>query len=197
MTRWRKYLLVSAFALLLVLAGCGNDTIEPNMDVKLQDFEHTNQNNEQVSLNDLKGKVWIADLIFTNCTTVCPPMTKNLADLQKMIEEEGIDDYHIVSFSVDPEVDTPEKLKEYISYYEVNEKKWDLLTGYSPEYIREFAEKNFQTLAIPDPNSNQVMHGTSFYLVNKEGTVVKSYNGSEDVPFEEIVQDMKVLAEQE
>ncbi|WP_404315644.1 SCO family protein [Bacillus lumedeiriae] len=183
--------------MLLLAAGCGNKTIESNMDVKMQDFEHTNQNNEKVNLSDLKGTVWLADLIFTNCTTVCQPMTKNMADIQKMLEKEGVDDYRIVSFSVDPEVDTPEKLKEYLSYFEANESKWDLLTGYEQEYIREFAEKNFQTLAIPDPNSDQVMHGTSFYLVNKEGTVVKNYDGAADVPFEEIVQDVKTLVEQE
>ncbi|KAB7708196.1 redoxin domain-containing protein [Bacillus aerolatus] len=192
----RFYLLIASISILLLIAGCSNSAFEGNMDVKMQDFEHTNQNNEKVSLEDLKGKVWIADLIFTNCTTVCQPMTKNMTDLQKMLEEEGIEDYRMVSFSVDPEVDTPEKLKEYISYYDADEKKWDLLTGYEPEYIREFAEKNFQTLAVPDPNSNQVMHGTSFYLVNKEGTVVKNYSGAEDVPFEEIVQDVKTLVEE-
>ncbi|HEY9578148.1 MAG TPA: SCO family protein, partial [Pseudobacillus sp.] len=177
-----SFFMVAALSFVLLIAGCGKDDFESNMDVKMQDFEHTNQNNEKVSLDDLKGEVWLADLIFTSCTTVCQPMTKNMADLQKMLEKEGVEDYRIVSFSVDPKVDTPEKLKEYISHFEADEKKWDLLTGYEPEYIREFAEKNLQTLAVPDPNSNQVMHGTSFYLVNKEGTVVKNYSGAEEVP---------------
>ncbi|KMY53731.1 cysteine ABC transporter ATP-binding protein [Bacillus sp. FJAT-27231] len=197
MKHLRSFFIVAALSVVLLIAGCGKKEFESNMDVKMQNFEHTNQNNKKVGLNDLKGKVWLADLIFTSCTTVCQPMTKNMADLQKMLEKEGVEDYHIVSFSVDPEVDTPEKLKDYISHFEVDEKKWDLLTGYDPEYIREFAEKNLQTLAVPDPNSNQVMHGTSFYLVNKEGTVVKNYSGAEEVPFEEIVQDVKTLVEQD
>ncbi|OCA83732.1 SCO family protein [Pseudobacillus wudalianchiensis] len=197
MKHLRSFFIVAALSIVLLIAGCGKKEFESNMDVKMQNFEHTNQNNEKVGLNDLKGKVWLADLIFTSCTTVCQPMTKNMADLQKMLEKEGVEDYHIVSFSVDPEVDTPEKLKDYISHFEADEKKWDLLTGYDPEYIREFAEKNLQTLAVPDPNSNQVMHGTSFYLVNKEGTVVKNYSGAEEVPFEEIVQDVKTLVEQD
>lgn len=185
----------SLFAVLIVVlaAGCSNSDFQGNMDVELQDFSHVNQDNKKVELADLKGEVWIADLIFTNCTTVCPPMTRNMAELQEKLADEGLDDVRFVSFSVDPENDTPEVLKEYISNYNVNEKNWDLLTGYEAEYIREFAEKNFQTLAVPDPNSDQVMHGTSFYLVNKEGTVVKSYTGNEDVPFEEIVLDTKQL----
>ncbi|GLY12174.1 SCO family protein [Pseudobacillus badius] len=192
----RSFLAAAALSAVLLIAGCGKSDFESNMDVKIQDFEHVNQNNEKVSLDDLKGKVWLADLIFTSCTTVCQPMTKNMADLQKMLKKEGVEDYRIVSFSVDPEVDTPEKLKEYISNFEVDEKKWDLLTGYEQDYIREFAEKNLQTLAIPDPNSNQVTHGTSFYLINKEGKAVKNYSGAEDVPFEEIVQDVKTLVEE-
>ncbi|MEK4030064.1 MULTISPECIES: SCO family protein [Bacillaceae] len=192
----RSFLVIAALSVILLVAGCGKSNFESNMDVEMQDFEHTNQNNKKVSLEDLKGKVWLADLIFTSCTTVCQPMTKNMADLQKMLKKEGVEDYRIVSFSVDPEVDTPDKLKEYISHFEVDEKKWDLLTGYDPEYIRDFAEKNLQTLAVPDPNSNQVTHGTSFYLVNKEGKVVKNYSGAEEVPFEEIVQDVKTLVDE-
>ncbi|MGM7637362.1 SCO family protein [Bacillus sp. Hm123] len=178
---------------LILITGCSNSDFQGNMNVELQDFTHINQDNKEVSLKDLKGTVWIADFIFTNCTTVCQPMTKNMSDLQKMLQEEGIEDYRIVSFSVDPKNDTPEKMKEYISYFNVDESKWDLLTGYDDEYIKKFAEKNFQTLAIPEPDSDQILHGTSFYLINKEGTVVKSYSGNEDVPFDEMVLDMKQL----
>ncbi len=181
---------------LVLITGCSNSDFQGNMDVKMQDFTHVNQDNKEVSLKDLKGTVWIADLIFTNCTTVCPPMTKNMSELQKMLNDKGIEDYRIVSFSVDPENDTPAKLKQYISYYNADESNWDLLTGYDADYVKEFAEKNFQTLAIPEPNSNQIMHGTSFYLINKDGTIVKSYNGNEDVPFDEIVLDVKQLTEE-
>ncbi|PAQ15095.1 cytochrome c oxidase assembly protein [Bacillaceae bacterium SAOS 7] len=178
---------------LVLITGCSNSDFQGNMDVKMQDFTHVNQDNKEVGLKDLKGTVWISNLIFTNCTTVCPPMTKNMSELQKMLNEKGIKDYRIVSFSVDPKNDTPAKLKQYISYYDADESNWDLLTGYDADYIKKFAEKNFQTLAIPEPNSDQIMHGTSFYLINKEGTVVKSYSGNKDVPFDEIVLDMEQL----
>ncbi|RBP05549.1 SCO family protein [Rossellomorea aquimaris] len=177
--------------MVLFLAGCSE--FEADSDWKVRDFTYTNQNNQEVGLDDLKGEIWIADFIFTSCETVCPPMTFNLTKIQKQLKDEGIDDINFVSFSVDPEVDTPDKLKEYISEYEADTKQWDLLTGYQQEEIISLAEESFKVLVRDDPSSDQVIHGTSFYLVNKEGKVVKNYSGLQDVPYEEIVSDVKLL----
>ncbi|MEJ9211253.1 SCO family protein, partial [Bacillus smithii] len=57
------------------MTGCSNNDFKGNMNEKVQNFSYVNQNNQKVNLKDLKGKVWIADFIFTNCKTVCPPMT--------------------------------------------------------------------------------------------------------------------------
>ncbi|OLN22150.1 cytochrome c oxidase assembly protein [Domibacillus antri] len=180
----------------LIIAGCSSSKVKGNMDVEVSTFSHVNQEGKQVSLKDLKGTVWLASFIFTNCKTVCPPMTKNMSDLQKQLNEEGVEDYRIISFSVDPKNDTPEKLKEYISKYEADDTNWDLLTGYDDEYISDFAKGSFQTLVMPEPESDQIMHGTSFYLINKEGRVIKSYSGNIDVPFDEIVSDVKQLSKE-
>lgn len=188
----KKYYWISILvSAMLVLSGCAE--FEAETDWKVRDFSYTNQNNEEVELKDLKGEIWIADFIFTSCETVCPPMTYNLTKIQKQLKEEGINDVRFVSFSVDPEVDTPEKLKEYISSYEADTKKWDLLTGYDQKEISSLAEESFKALVRDDPSSDQVIHGTSFYLVNKEGKVVKNYSGVQDVPYEEIVSDIKLL----
>jgi len=188
----KKYYWISILiSAMLVLSGCAE--FEAETDWQVRDFSYTNQNNEEVGLKDLKGDIWIADFIFTSCETVCPPMTYNLTKIQKQLEEEGINDVQFVSFSVDPEVDTPEKLKEYISNYEADTKKWDLLTGYDQKEISSLAEESFKVLVRDDPSSDQVIHGTSFYLVNKEGKVVKNYSGVQDVPYEEIVSDIKLL----
>ncbi|WP_046174898.1 SCO family protein [Domibacillus indicus] len=187
--------LTIAVAALFLLSACSSD-FEGNMDVKVQDFTNTNQNGEKVGLADLKGKVWLADFIFTNCTTVCPPMTRNMSEVQDLLNEEGVENYEIVSFSIDPSRDTPEALKQYISHYEADETNWQLLTGYTEEYIRTFAEESFQAVAVAEPNTDQFVHGTYFYLINQEGTVVKSYSGNGDVPYDEIVQDVKQLSKQ-
>lgn len=192
-----KKLFFVLFISLIVLVGCGsNGNFEAQTNWEVSDFEYENQHGEKVSLEDLKGTVWLSTFIFTNCETVCPPMTFNMSDIQAMLSEKGIEDYKIVAFSVDPEVDTPDKLQEYIGNYDVvDESKWELLTGYSQEHISGFAADSFKTLVRDDPNTNQVIHGTSFYLVDQNGVVVKNYSGNTDVPKEEIVIDVETLIE--
>lgn len=192
-----KKLLVILGISLLVLVGCGSSgNFEAQTNWEIADFEYDNQRGEKVSLEDLKGTVWLATFIFTNCETVCPPMTFNMSDIQSMLMEKGIEDYKIVEFSVDPEVDTPDVLQEYINNYDVaDESKWELLTGYTQDHIAGFAADSFKTLVKDDPNNNQVIHGTSFYLVDQNGIVVKNYSGNIDVPKEEIVIDVETLIE--
>ncbi|HEY4566105.1 MAG TPA: SCO family protein [Savagea sp.] len=192
MKKWLIGMIALSF---VVLTGCSSDpdgfTRDHSYDV--EPFQWTNQHGETVSNEDLKGRVWLAQFIFTNCTTVCLPMMANMTSLQDRLEEEGLD-YTIVSFSVDPEYDTPDVLSRYIEGYAPSApEKWQLLTGYEQDEIADFAVDSFKALVIDDPNSDQVIHGTSFYLVNEEGVVVKTYPGASDVPVEEIVQDMTAL----
>ncbi|WP_152658381.1 SCO family protein [Oceanobacillus sp. CFH 90083] len=186
----RNYLIL--IGLFFVLAGCGQSyAIETTMSEQVPDFEYTTQDEEQLTLDDLKGEWWVADFIFTNCTTVCMPMTYNMAHLQSMMEEEGID-AQLVSFSVDPDFDTPEVLKEYASNYDADFANWSFVTGYDFETIREFSIKHFRNLVqAPAEGDDQVIHGTSFFLVSPEGEVVKNYDGVEIDNMEAILADLK------
>ena len=177
------------------LTACGNQ-FKAETDWKVENFNSTDQNGGKVSLDKLKGKPWLAMFIFTNCETVCPPMTANMTDVQKAFEKKDLKDYRIVGFSIDPENDSPKVLKKYLAQYQVpDDSKWNLLTGYSQDQIADLAKKSFKTLVKDDPNSNQVIHGTSFYLVNQEGVVVKSYSGYQSVPVDTIAEDMGALIE--
>src|SRR5699024_11930906 len=84
---------------------------------EVADFEFTDQDGESFSNEDLEGKWWVADFIFTNCETVCIPMTSNMVNLQQELEEKNIDNVELVSFSVEPDRDTPEVLTEYAEEY--------------------------------------------------------------------------------
>ncbi|WP_033542627.1 SCO family protein [Planococcus sp. CAU13] len=179
---------------ILILAGCGGK-IKDSVNWEMEDFHFTNQNNEEVSLGDLKGDVWLADFVFTNCTTVCLPMMANMTQLQQELAQEGLD-VRIVSFSVDPVVDTPEVLKSYAENYGADLSSWDLLTGYVPEKIDQFAYKNFKTVARKPEDSDQVVHGTDFFLVDREGVVRKFYNGL-NPPTDEIKHDIEILLAEE
>lgn len=181
----------------IVLAGCNSNKFQAETDWEVETFSHESHRGEEVSLESLKGKVWLATFIFTNCETVCPPMTMNMTMVQDELIELGVEDYKIVEFSVDPEVDTPEIMADYVQKFNPpDESKWELLTGYAPSYIEQFARNSFKATVKADPGSDQVIHGTKFYLVDQNGIVVKFYGGYEDVPFEEIATDMEALIEQ-
>ncbi|QUW22327.1 SCO family protein [Sporosarcina sp. Marseille-Q4063] len=189
----------TSFVLLivLILGACSGNEFKPDYKLKIEPFTFTNQHNEEVSLDDLKGEVWLAQFVFSNCTSVCGPMMVNMAELQDKLIKEKVEDYKIVSFTVDPAVDSPEVLQGYLDLFAPSdESKWEMLTGYKQDEIAEIAKKSFATIVADDPNSDQVTHGVSFALVNQEGLVVKLYNGNDDVPFDDIVKDMKALIKQ-
>nr|WP_318240737.1 SCO family protein [Sporosarcina gallistercoris] len=193
----KKALVFGVILMALVVSACSGG-FKADHHYSIAPFEFTNHHNEKVSLDDLKGEIWLAQFVFTTCTTVCPPMMSNMAELQQKLVDKGIENYKIVSFSVDPDVDTPEKLAEYLEAFSVpDSSKWEMLTGYKMEDISELAVKSFKMPVIDDPNSDQVIHGSRFGLVDKEGKVVKSYSGNEDVPFDTIVKDMKALSKQD
>lgn len=184
-----SFLLIVAI-ILISLSACSNVSKNGK---KVEDFTFTDQAGKQFGLKDLKGKVWVANFIFTSCATVCPQLTKNMSDLQKAIKEKGYDDVNFVSFSVDPEVDTPSDMKEYASKFEADFSTWHLLTGYSQDKIKDFAMDNFKNIVVKPENDTQVVHGTSFYLMNKDGEFVKDYSTQDGFPLDEIVKDVKAL----
>ena len=174
----------------MLLTGCRQGIKDP-LNWKLDNFSAKTEEGSDLNLSDLKGKVWVADFIFTNCTSVCPPMTANMSELQEKLKEKDIG-VNIVSFSVDPTVDTPEKLKEYVIKFNGDLTNWYLLTGYSQKFIEEYALKNFKTIVKKPDNENQVIHGTSFFLVDHNGNVVKSYDGIK-TPYDDIINDINIL----
>ncbi|KZZ84304.1 cytochrome c oxidase assembly protein [Bacillus sp. SJS] len=179
-------------AAFILLSGCSTAVSGFKPISSVENFHYKDQEGESFGLPELKGKIWIANFIFTSCTTVCPPMTAHMKKIQSLGAEENIP-FEIVSFSVDPQIDTPEKLKTFGSQFGTSFENWHFLTGYSQKQIEEFSLKSFKTLVKKPENEDQVIHGTSFYLINKEGQVVKSYSGVENPPYEDIIQDMKRL----
>ncbi|RDY70715.1 SCO family protein [Halobacillus trueperi] len=189
----KRFLLLSLFAGMVVfLAACGSNELENTLDWEVQSFEGTTQEGESFSTDDMEGKVWLANFIFTNCNTVCPPMTRNMVKIQEQLKEEGVD-AEIVSFSVDPTVDSPEVLKEFGKKYGVDHSNWSFITEYTQEEIAKFAQESFKTSAVKTEGNDQVIHGTAFYLINEEGMVMKKYKGDTEVPFEQIVEDTKTI----
>lgn len=175
--------------LLLLLAACGTAA---NPGRELDSFSFTDQNGKPFGTEELKGHIWIADFVFTNCETVCPPMTLEMAELQKIAKDKGLD-VQFVSFTVDPEVDQPAVLKEYIQSFTEDESNWHFLTGYSQSEIEIFASGQFQTIVQKPKTSNQVIHGTNFYLVDPNGNLIGEYNFVNDAFQKDLFKEIKRL----
>lgn len=193
MQKWQSFIVL--IGLLLFLTACSDpyEAIEPNMDEEVADFNFTTQDNGSLSREDLNGTWWIADFIFTNCTSVCLPMTTNMSTLQDKLKEENID-IELVSFTVDPDYDQPDVLKKYAMSYDADLSNWNFLTGYDFQTIRELSIKSFRSIVqAPKGNDDQVMHGTNFMLVTPEGQIIKSYDGVSPSGIDDIVKDLKTI----
>ncbi|THG90079.1 transporter [Alkalihalobacillus alcalophilus ATCC 27647 = CGMCC 1.3604] len=195
---------ITGFVLLFVLSGCGwlYELGGSNMDEQydyvrydahVPDFSFVNQNGESFGTNELEGHYYLANMIFTYCTTVCPTMTPNMQNLQAELEGDGID-IQFVTFTVDPERDTPEHLKGYGTNVGANLETWHFLSGYEQDEIADFSREAFK--ASVQPMEDDIAHSTAFYLVNKEGQVIRSYNGMQPQQ-EPIIEDIKAAIEQE
>ncbi|MBM7645737.1 protein SCO1/2 [Scopulibacillus daqui] len=188
--------------LAMMLSGCQSNSQEQtsgsaktnqSLNWKVADFNFKDENNRSFGMDQLKGKVWLADFMFTHCTSVCPPMTGNLVHLQKKLKEAKLP-VEIVSFSVDPSRDTPEVLKRFAQKHGADFSNWHFLTGYSFDKLKSLSEGSFKSsVAKPSKGSDQFTHGTNIFLVNKEGVIVKKYNGFQDVPYDRIMKDIKEL----
>ncbi|MDR4948295.1 SCO family protein [Neobacillus cucumis] len=188
-----RFLFLFVLILTLFLTACGKEKIENEVNWPIKDFSATTQQNKSMGLKDLKGKVWVSAFIFTSCADVCPPMTSNMVTLQKKLKDEKLTNVELVSFSVDPTVDTPEVLTHYAKQFGVDFTNWTFLTGYSQEFIEKYAAESFKTIVKKPKDGNQVIHQTFLYLVDKEGNIKKTYSGYKDVPYDEIIHDIKAL----
>jgi protein SCO1/2 len=145
---------------------------------QLEGFSLVDQHGKNVKLEDLAGKIWVADFIFTGCQAACPMLTSRMHSLQTYIEERERAagspwPVRLVSFSVDPEVDTPAKLSDYANKWHADDRRWMFLTGSLEEVNRAVT----RGLKIPfekggaDTSAFDVMHGEHFVIVDARGRI--------------------------
>ncbi|WP_052807447.1 SCO family protein [Risungbinella massiliensis] len=202
MKKWKKGFVALLSCFFIVLVGCNqtahdHSSGEKEMQVtshesasmthqsfqptatlgsQVKDFRFTDQEGKEFGLQDLKGKVWVADFIFTRCTHICPLTMPIKVKLDQELRKKGLD-VPFVSFTVEPDHDSPVVLKDFAKKYSDDLHKSHYLTGYSFEQIQKFAKSSFgQELIQMDSG---VKHGRSFYIIDTSGKVVKEFDGTE------------------
>ena len=130
------------------------------------DFTLTDQDGNTVTKDDLRGKIWIADFIFTRCKGPCPLMTARMLEMQRALLKTP--DVKLVSISVDPEHDTPAVLKAYAEANFAEPARWKFLTGDKTVIEKVVTEGFMQHL---DEENGEPVHGTMFLVVDGNGMV--------------------------
>jgi protein SCO1/2 len=159
-------------------------------------FSLTDQAGRNVTPETMRGKVWAAAFMFTRCPTVCPRITRRMRELQQAAAKEGVA-LELVSFSVDPEHDTPAVLADYANRYAADLASWRFLTG-DLEVVRKTSEQGFK-LAFegkPTPGAEHfgLMHGSHLVLVDASGQIRGYYRTSEDERMKQLLLDADALA---
>jgi cytochrome oxidase Cu insertion factor (SCO1/SenC/PrrC family) len=149
------------------------------------DFSLTNQLGEEVTLADLRGKVWLADIIFTRCPGPCARMTRQMASVQAALPKDS--SAQLVSLTTDPEFDTPEVLRQYAARYQADPARWQFLTG-SKLAIAGLAIDSLKLTTVekkPEERTSEddlFIHSTIFILVDKQARLRGVFESSgEDV----------------
>jgi protein SCO1/2 len=155
------------------------------------DFSLTDQTDKTVTLAELKGKVWVADFIFTNCGGTCPVMTEKMRKLQETLPP----DVRLVSFTVDPQRDTSKVLAAYAAEHGATRDRWSFLTG-DKQQLYDICIKGFKLPLEDDEGTplEPITHSTRFVLVDKQGEVRGYYSGTEEQELNRLAADAKKLS---
>ena len=139
-------------------------------------FELTSQDGQAFGTKQLAGKVWVANFIFTSCPGPCPELTKRMQYLQHHTRN-AAQAVHLVTFTVDPENDTPQKLADYGRAHRYNPVRWTFLTG-DTKTVEETIVKGFK-LAMGAEAPGQIFHSERFVLVDRRGGVRGLYEATD------------------
>jgi protein SCO1/2 len=160
-------------------------------------FALSDQTGKQVTDADLRGKVWVANFVFTRCPSVCPMLTAKFQAVQKKLGD--LPGVRYVSISVDPEYDTPAVLGEYAQRFGADPGRWQFLTGPLAE-IEKTVVKGFKIHMgereenAADPTLVEIMHGEHFVLVDQAGDI-QGYFGADADGLAKLEAAVRELAE--
>jgi len=181
-----KALLVLAATLLLT--ACPKPDPLPVI-AKIAPFALTAESGQPFQSKSLDGHAYVADFIYTTCPGPCPRMTSQMHGIDSQVRELPV---QFVSFTVDPEHDTPEKLTAYAKQFQADTRRWHFLTG-SREALNQIFRYSFKLGTIDGANDGTMVHSTRFVLVDAQGQVRGFYSSDDADELRKLVRDIRRL----
>lgn len=158
------------------------------------EWTFTDQNNEELSSQQLDDKIQVLNFFFTSCPTVCPAMNRNVQKVQQVhINNKNL---RFVSISVDPERDVPKRLKEYEDNFSLNKQQWHFLTG-KKDSIYLMARKGYNLSATDaDGGSQNILHSQQVLLIDQNQQIRGIYDGTESKEMADLAKDITKLGKE-
>ncbi|PWL32793.1 MAG: SCO family protein [Fluviicola sp. XM-24bin1] len=162
-------------------------------------FSMTNQYGKEITESEIKGKVHVAEYFFTHCGSICPKMNKQMQRVHRKFKSN--DDVKILSFTVDPENDTVQRMKWYADKHGASGNNWHFLTG-EKEDLYQLARKSYFTLKPAEARNlgdagSDFIHTNNFVLVDRELRIRGYYDGTNQAQVTKMMRDMELLLEED
>jgi protein SCO1 len=155
-------------------------------------FSFIDQNGTAITNETVNGKIYVANFFFSICPTVCPRMTRNLAEIQSNFSADSV---IILSHTVMPWVDDVEQLRKYARLNEIDSKQWHLLTG-DKNVIYDLARKSYfadEGFGKTVTDESDFLHTEKLILIDQEGHIRGVYNGTLPLETERLAEDIRSL----
>lgn len=157
---------------------------------EIPNFSFVNQNGNIINQESVNNRIYIANFFFTSCPSICIDLTKNLKLVQDAFDA---NDILILSHSVDPKIDSVERLKKYEEINDVNGKNWFFLRGNINEIIKMAQLGYFAIASIDNHIENSLIHTENIVLVDSESRIRGVYNGTSQLEMSYLISDINKL----
>lgn len=169
--------------------------ISANTGHKVKDFSFVNQEGDTITLDDVKGKIYVVEYFFTTCKGICPKMNENMSTVYEAFR--GNDQVKILSHTVDPKKDTVEAMKAYSLRFEADPEQWMFLTGDKKE-LYDIARYSYLVSASDESETVDIqsdfIHTDRFVLVDQDGYLRgRFYTGTDPEEVQQLIGDIKTL----
>ncbi len=142
------------------------------------EFELVSEKGHPYGTEQLRGRVWVASFIFTSCPAICPALMERMQEVQHRTRNAGAA-VQLVTFTVDPENDTPEKLHAYARRFKASPYRWTFLTG-DADVLENTVVKGFKLAMGKDDETFQLFHSERFVLIDGEGRIRGFYEATDE-----------------